>query len=68
MFRSATPRTVTHQAPLSLGFSGQEYGSGVCLPPMDLPDPGMEPETPVLQTDFLPLSHLGSPFKFTFGD
>ena len=36
--------TVAHQAPLSLGFSRQEYWSGVlCPPPGDLPDPGIEP-------------------------
>ena len=37
----ATPRTVAHQAPLSMGFSRQEYRSGLpCPPPGDLPDPG----------------------------
>ena len=36
--------TVAHQAPLSMGFSRQEYWSGVpCPPPGDLPDPGIEP-------------------------
>ena len=40
----ATPWTVAHQAPLSMGFSGQEYWSGLpCPPPGDLPDPGIEP-------------------------
>ena len=40
----ATPWTAAHQAPLSMGFSGQEYWSGVLVPsPGDLPDPGMEP-------------------------
>ena len=39
----ATPRTVAHQAPLSMGFSRQEYWSGLPLPsPGDLPDPGIE--------------------------
>ena len=39
-----TPWTVAHQAPLSMGFSRQEYWSGVpCPPPGDLPDPGIEP-------------------------
>ena len=52
--------TVTHQAPLPMGFSTQEYWSGSPFsPPGDLPDPGMEPESPVspaLQADsvFLP--------------
>ena len=36
--------TMAHQAPLSKGFSRQEYGSGVpCPPPGNLPDPGIEP-------------------------
>ena len=36
--------TVAHQAPLSMGFSRQEYWSGLpCLPPGNLPDPGIEP-------------------------
>ena len=35
---------VAHQAPLSMGFSRQEYWSGLlCPPPGDLPDPGIEP-------------------------
>ena len=38
-----TPWTVAHQTPLSMGFSGQEYWSGVPFPPPgDLPDPGIE--------------------------
>ena len=40
----ATPWTVTRQASLSMGFSRQEYWSGLsCPPPGDLPDPGIEP-------------------------
>ena len=36
--------TVAHQDPLSMGFSRQEYWSGLpCSPPGDLPDPGIEP-------------------------
>ena len=43
---SATPWTVTHQAPLSMGFSRQEYWNGLPRPPpRDLPDPGIEPES-----------------------
>ena len=42
----ATPWTVALQAPLSVGFSRQEYWSGLpCPPPGDLPDPGIEPES-----------------------
>ena len=41
-----TLRTVAHQAPLSMGFSRQEYWSGLpCPPPGDLPDQGIEPES-----------------------
>ena len=40
----ATPWAVARQPPLSLGFSRQEYWSGLpCLPPGDLPDPGIQP-------------------------
>ena len=40
---SATLRTVAHQAPLSMGFSRQEYWSGLlCPPPGDLPNPGIQ--------------------------
>ena len=45
----ATPWTVAHQAPPSMGFSRQEYWSGLPLPsPGDLPNPGIEPGTPAL--------------------
>ena len=44
----ATPWIVAHQAPLSMGLLRQEYWSGLpCPPPGDLPDPGIEPESPV---------------------
>ena len=47
MSDSATPWTEAHQAPLSMGFSRQEYRSGLpCPPPGDLPDPGVEPTSP----------------------
>ena len=50
----ATPWTVAHQAPLSMGFSRQEYWSGLpCIAPGDLPDPGIEPRSPTLQADAL---------------
>ena len=43
-----TPWTVAHQAPLSMGFSRQEYWSGLPSPPPgDLPDPGIKPESHV---------------------
>ena len=45
----ATPWTVAYQASQSMGFSRQEYWSGLPFPsPRDLPDPGIEPETPTL--------------------
>ena len=45
---AVTPRTVALQAPLSTGFSRQEYWScWLCPPPGDLPNPGVEPESPV---------------------
>ena len=50
----ATPQTVTCQAPLSLGFSRQEYWSGLPLySPIDLPDTGIKPRSPALQGDSL---------------
>ena len=48
------PWTVAHQAPPSMGFSRQEYWSGLPLPsPGDLPYPGIEPRSPTLQADAL---------------
>ena len=45
----ATPWTVAYQASQSVGFSRQEYWSGLSLPsPGDLPDPGIEPGSPTL--------------------
>ena len=52
---SVTPWTVAYQAPLSMGFSRQEYWSGLPFPsPGDLPDSGIEPRSPALQADALP--------------
>ena len=60
----ATPWTVAHQAPLSTGFSRQEYWSGLlCPPPGDLPNPGIKPGSPALQVHSLLLSYQGSPHK-----
>ena len=42
-----TPWTVARQAPLSMGFSRQEYWSGLpCPPPGVLPDPEIKPKSP----------------------
>ena len=50
--------TAAFQAPVPVGFSRQEYWSGLRFPPPgDLPDPGIKPASPSLQVDSLPLSH-----------
>ena len=57
----ATPWTVAHQAPLSMGFPRQEYWSGLPFSsPGDLSNSGFGPGSPVLQADSLNLSHQGS--------
>ena len=49
-----TPWTIACQAPLSMGFSKQEYWKGLPFPsPRDLPDPGIEPRSPALQADYI---------------
>ena len=59
----ATPWTVAYQAPPSMGFSRQEYWSGLpFLLPGDLPDAGIKPTSPTLQANSLPLSPPGNPF------
>ena len=51
----ATPWTVAYEAPPSMGFSSQEYWSGLPFPSSgDLPNPGIEPGSPALQADALP--------------
>ena len=58
----AIPRTVAHQAPLSMGFSRQEYWSGFPFPPPgDLPDPGFEPTSPALAGGFFTNKPPGKP-------
>ena len=55
----ATPWTVAYQAPLSMGFSRQEYWSGLPFPsPGDLPKPGIQPGSPTLYGDALPSEPL----------
>ena len=50
-----TPWAVAYQAPLSMGFSRQEYWGGLSFPsPGDLPDPGIESRFPKLQANALP--------------
>ena len=58
----ATPWTVAHKVPLPMGFSRQEYWSGLpCLPPRDLPNPGIKPRSPSLQADSLQTEPPGKP-------
>ena len=58
----ATPWTVAYQAPPSMGFSRQDYWSGMPFPPPgDLPNSGIEPKFPSLQADSLPSETLGKP-------
>ena len=57
-----TPWTVACQAPLSMGFSRQEYWSGLpCPSPEDLPDLGTEPRSPTLEADSLLTEPIGKP-------
>ena len=58
----ATPWTVAYQAPLPMGFSRQEYWSGLPFPsPGDLPDPGIEPGSSAFQADALTSEPPGKP-------
>jgi len=60
-----TPWSVVHQTPLSRGFPKQEYWDELPFPsPGNLPKPGIEPVSPALQVDSLPLCRLGSPKLF----
>ena len=66
----ATPWNVAHQAPLSKGFSRQEYWSGSPLPPPgDLPIPGIEPTSPVspaLTGGFSTTAPAGKPHVYVY--
>ena len=56
------PWTVACQAPLSMGFSRQEYWSGLPFPSSgNVPDPGIKPECPVLTGGFFTTEPLGKP-------
>ena len=60
----ATPWTVVCQAPLSMGFPGPEYWSGLPFPsPGDLPNPGIKPRSPALQVYTLTSEPPGKLFK-----
>ena len=62
----ATPWTVAWKAPLTMGFSRQEYCSELpCPPPGDVPNPGIKPPSavsPALQAVSLPIEPPGKPF------
>ena len=61
---SATPWTVAHQASLSMEFSRKEYWSGLPFPsPEELPNPGIDPWSPVWQADSLPFELQGNLIK-----
>ena len=67
MSDSATPWTVACQAPLSMKFFRQEYGSGLPFPsPGDLPDPVIKSQSPELQADVLPTELRGKPCSFSY--
>ena len=68
MSDSVTPQTVAYQAPPSMGFSRQEYWSGLPFPSIaDLPNPGIKPGSPALQTDALRSDHQGRPLDYLRG-
>ena len=63
---SATPGTLARQASLSMGFSRQEYWSGLPFPsPGDLPNPGIEPVSPALAGRFFTTEPLGKPKEYS---
>ena len=58
----AAPWTISYQAPLSMGFSRQEYQSRLPFPsPGNLPNPGIKPGSPTLQADALLSEPPGKP-------
>ena len=60
----ATPWTVAYQASPSMGFSRQEYWSGLPFPsPGDLPHPGVKPRSPALEADALTSEPPGKPWR-----
>ena len=64
MSNSCDPMDWSRQAPLSMGFSRQEYWSGLPFPsPGDLPNPGIEPRSPALQADSLQSEPPGKPLN-----
>ena len=61
-----TPWTVARQAPLSIGFSRQEYWTGLPFPsPGDLPNPGIEPTSPALEGGLFTTEPPGKPSQLS---
>ena len=61
------PWTVAPQAPLSMGFPRQEYWNGLPFPsPENLPEPGIEPVSPVLVGGFFTTEPPGNPCTFSY--
>ena len=64
----ATPWTVAHQAPPSMGFSRQEYWSGLPFPSAgDFPNPEIKSRSPALQADALTSEPPGKPYEIIKG-
>ena len=64
MSDSATLWTIARQAPLSMGFSRQEYWSGLPFPPPRyIPNPGIEIASPALAGEFLTVAPPGKPLS-----
>ena len=63
----STPWTIAYQAPSSMGFSRQEYWSGLPFPsPGDLPHPGIKPGSPALQADTLTSEPAGKSYNYQY--
>ena len=63
----STVWTVARQAPLFMEFPKQEYWSGLPFPPPGhIPNPGVDPKSPALEADSLPLSYLGRAMGFRY--
>ena len=59
--------TIAYQVPPSIGFSRQEYWSGLPFPsPGNLPNPGIEPRSPTLQADALTSEPPGKPLDIQY--
>ena len=68
MSDSETPWTIAHQAPLSMGFSRQEYWSGLSFPPPgEHPDPGTKPESLALADSFFTTEPPGKATRTMIG-